>query len=193
MTTAEHNPFRAQALEALPFRAEDFCWERFREKLDAHHGRGLIVGPHGVGKTTLLLSLAERLQAEGQSVRTLLLNEDSTPHAWRNALDGDHLASVVLLIDGIEQMSPIQWWRFRRATRNARTIVGTSHHIGRLPLLLELRPDFERSWGLLEELGNARLTRATFQQLFETHQGDMHQILRALYHSHAANPAALKE
>jgi hypothetical protein len=81
------------------------------------HGQG------GIGKTTLLLELRARARAAGRSVahvdgRDVDPSPDGMRAAVRHALDRDRidgpithpLADVVLLVDGYEQLAPIDGW-----------------------------------------------------------------------------------
>ena len=71
MTSAQHNPFRVDRLEALDFRPHDPARSLgdvvslFRDA----GWHGAIVGPHGSGKSTLLRHLAQVAHAEGHEVQ----------------------------------------------------------------------------------------------------------------------------
>jgi RecA/RadA recombinase len=73
--------------------------------------RGLLVyGPGGIGKTMLLMEMRARAQAAGRSAALLDGREiDPSPDGLRTALD-DSAGAEVLLIDGYEQLAPIDRW-----------------------------------------------------------------------------------
>jgi hypothetical protein len=104
------------------------------------HRRGLIVGPHGTGKTTLIHSLLPRLRNVFSSTHLLQLTRvESTRWVdrWRHQREVDirlrdcrHALTPhsLLLLDGAEQVSP--WQRagllHRLRSRNV-AILATSH------------------------------------------------------------------
>ena len=86
-----------------------------------------VCGPGGIGKTTLLLELRARARAAGRSVVLLDGREvDPSPEGFENAIvaalggtgSGDRtvepvieaLANALLLVDGYEQLAPIDSW-----------------------------------------------------------------------------------
>jgi hypothetical protein len=69
-----------------------------------------VHGPGGIGKTTLLLELHARARAAGRRVAALDGREvDASPEGFELAL-GSHGGDAVLLVDGYEQLAPIDSW-----------------------------------------------------------------------------------
>jgi hypothetical protein len=69
-----------------------------------------VHGPGGIGKTTLLLELRARARTAGRSVVLLDGREvDASPEGFAAAL-GQPAADLVLLVDGYEQLAPIDPW-----------------------------------------------------------------------------------
>ena len=71
-----------------------------------------VHGPGGIGKTTLLLEMRTQARAAGRAVTLLDGREiDPSPHGLTEALGGAGTgAGAVLLIDGYEQLAPIDGW-----------------------------------------------------------------------------------
>ena len=184
MLPAHENPFRASCIDALPFHFEQQhlsqVWERFR----SHHWRGVLVGPHGSGKTTLRETLEHRLRAEGWSVHQIILSDTETP-TW-SLLHG-HIQTcspkTIVSLDGLDRLGPFLWWRLQRATPHCGGLLATSHVTGRLPVLHQHTP----SPGLLQHLVGLlisdQMTRADidYQALFVRHQGNIRNCFRELY------------
>lgn len=189
------NPFRSSRIEALAYRdpdapdADDFAGDLLRRWHDLGR-RGVLVGPKGHGKTTLLEQLERRLEsedhAEGQEVRRLRLHVDSpTPDAeTRRRLSENLHDGIVISIDGLELLSPWTWWRLRRDWREAGGILATAHRPGRLPTLHEHRttPALLRSL-VRELLGDEDFERVQgrLDELFERQGGNVRECLRELY------------
>lgn len=205
------NPFRSARIEALAFRdphepdapdGSDVV-ERVLERWRRLGRRGVLVGPKGHGKTTLLEQLERRLEATGREIRRLRLRVDapSLDRAARRRLTEGLDENVVLSIDGLELLRPWTFWRLRRAWRRAGGVLATAHRRSllpfRLPTLHEHRttPDLLRS--LVRELlatddgpdGAAwRSVERRLEGLFARHRGNLRECLRELYDDFAAGP-----
>ena len=156
VSTPASNPFATRFVRpgSLPYRFDAAITEaesdaNFREivrRLDRHQ-TGLIVGPHGSGKTTLLHALAPWLSHRYPQIANVRL----TASAWCGAASSlrcrvdkirhrRRLARLVesqqsrlgggglLILDGAEQLSPVDWTRLRwRVGRRGQKMLATSH------------------------------------------------------------------
>jgi energy-coupling factor transporter ATP-binding protein EcfA2 len=130
----EHsNPFSTKYFQPGAIEYEFFgkeYWDSFTRSCRNSHGCSLIVGPHGTGKSTLLMTLKKRLEnAEADiSVTSLFLHDNgrsaqdfvrSLP-SWKRA--------DMLLLDGFEQLSLMR--RFQvvaYACCYRKPVIATSH------------------------------------------------------------------
>ncbi len=70
-----------------------------------------VHGPGGIGKTTLLLEFRTRAREAGRAVLLLDGREvDPSPEGFGNAAGGPPPDGAVLLVDGYEQLGPIDGW-----------------------------------------------------------------------------------
>jgi len=190
---ASANPFRADRVEALPFRFLDGSWDALLARLETRGWRGALVGPKGSGKTTLLESLRRHFVQRGMAVTALRLSAQAAPRPrlpWRRlALLG---SGDALLLDGADQLAWPAWWRLRVITRRAGALVVTTHRENRLAAVALTRT----TPALLEELVRALIPRAelpgrpAIQVLFERHQGNLRAALAALYDDWSLRSAA---
>lgn len=199
MITARENPFRSSQLEQLRFRFDNDSWPDLRSRLKSANHRAAIVGPHGTGKTTLLLELRDLLIKEGRELVHLQLSDDLPRFdskqlaEFRNRLNPNH----VILVDSCERLSWIGWRRFKSATANAGGLIITAHNHGRLPTLLETRPSVDLLDDLVKDLlGLPQATQATqaglIPALLARHSGNIREALRELYDLHATNGGSLE-
>jgi len=175
---AEHNPYRVERLHAIAPRLDEPL-TAVLARFAANRQRGALVGPHGSGKTTLLEALAPLLGP----VTWLRLRR--APAENRVALRQlpRHIPGV-LLLDGLEQLGPWDWWQVRR---RATAILATSHRPGRLPLLRRQVASPALLAALVRDLGED--PPADLDALFARHRGDLRACLRELY-DRAALPAS---
>jgi hypothetical protein len=138
--------------------------------------RAAIIGPKGSGKTTLLEDLAARLAAKG--IRGRMIRLDSTGRRLPD-LSGVHEREIVLC-DGAEQLSRVDWWRLRLQSRRAAGLVITSHHRGLLPTLHRCRTSPALLWELTVALG-ARVGNERCVDLHDRHRGNLRDAMRELY------------
>jgi len=180
------NPFASHCIEGLTYRFNGLDLTALRQRLEEMGGHSAIVGPKGSGKTTLLEELASTLPGDPVHVRI----ESGCRHPWRSARDQlprpvnpNHL----VLVDGAEQLGPIGWRLLLWATRHARNFVATLHRPGRLPTLIECRPDHRLLCDLVEELTpvDAPTLMPELEGLFQRHGGNIRSCLRELYDVYA--------
>lgn len=111
--------------------------ERFGEQ----GRRAQILGPHGVGKSTLLATIVGELRSRGEDVHavTLHLGDRRLPAEFERSLPWSERPVVV--VDGAEQLS---WLRRRglisKTTKHGAGLLLTTHTDLGLPTLCELVP-----------------------------------------------------
>ena len=168
------NPFRTGAVLVLtPDLDEDLeaLAARFRAQ-----GRGVLVGPHGSGKTTTLEALVPRLPGPATWLR---LRADPAANARAVSALPRQIPGL-LVIDGLEQLAPWTWWSVRR---RADRILATSHREGRLPLLYRHRTSPPLLARLIERLQAP--VPEDLEALVQRHDGDLRACLRELYDRYA--------
>lgn len=182
---ARDNPFASDRLARIRFRPVGFDWDQVMDRLARLHYRGAIVGAKGSGKTTLLAELEPRLQTAGFTVKKLLLTEDEPRFLpgliseFSRALTPDD----IVLLDGMEQLGWVQWWRFRIRMRRAGGLVVTTHRSGRWPTLVHCRT----TPALLGQLVVDLLGQPPAQlfplagELFDKHHGNLREALAECY------------
>tara|TARA_R110001592_G_scaffold99251_2_gene282928 strand:+ start:1643 stop:2230 length:588 start_codon:yes stop_codon:yes gene_type:complete len=184
VVTADTNPFRVSRIESLAYRAPGFTWEAFLNTLATHQYRGAIVGPHGTGKTTLMLETQERLAATGLAVTYGFLNEE-TPRPGRVArrIVRDTPKDTVLILDGAEQLDALTWRWVCWTARRLRGFIVTTHTPGRLPTLYRTQSCQATLRELLGELNpedlESRWPRA--REHFNQNKGNIRDVFFDLY------------
>ena len=188
--TAATHPLRVSQLEQLAFRPPEHDeWETIDARLEKLCFRAAIVGPHGSGKTTFLLELANRWRQRGREVVVLFTNTQTgrrVPDSWRESLancDDDTL----VIADGYDVFSWPQRRRLRRVLRPRGGLLVTAHRRAALPTLLQTRTSPQ----LLAELVNdlyrnhpaVRPSDATLARLYTSCNGNIREVLRRLYQS----------
>ena len=186
MLPARENPFRMQRIEALRYRLDQDGWQALMTRFAAQRWRGVLVGAHGSGKTTLREELESRLQRAGWDVRSVVL-EDQRPLGWTALKEVIATAGrrTLLSLDGLDRISAWTWWRLCRATHGIGGILATSHIRGRLPTLHRHHTSPELLRELVHDLVHHRHDPAPFTarcaELFTRHRGDVRACLRSLY------------
>jgi hypothetical protein len=178
------------------------CAPQLIERLQANGWHGQIVGPHGSGKSSLVATLIPWLQQAGREpvLYTLHNNErrlPSQPMQQTAACGSSPVRTRVagrekrwtrttqVIVDGYEQLGLVSRWRLHRTVRRARCgLLVTAHADSTMPRLVQLRPEPEMVWELVEQLLAAEpwlLGRDEVNASFARHQGNVREILCDLY------------
>ena len=160
------NPFSTRHIRpgALPYLFPSGCDARHLiERLRDQEWRGEIVGPHGSGKSSLIASLVPAAHEAGR--KTLLLEL----HDGQRRLPVDlrrvdaPAGSMLVIVDGYEQLSAWNRWRLRRLCRQRGLgILVTSHTATGLPRLFSTSVDASLAQAVVRLLldGRPELTDA---------------------------------
>ncbi len=92
-------------------------------------------------------------------------------------------ASHAFLIDGVEQLSWLDWKRFCLYAKNAGAMIITSHVKKKMPTLLNTKTSPELLHDLVLNLVGEKnmVSKQALTRLFETHHGNIRLALRELY------------
>ena len=177
------NPFRMSRLESLRFRGDQFCRDRFMNRLASAGYRGAIVGPHGSGKSTLMGELGPQLERSGFGVCHLFLNADRESGAFRHLLYAvkDVDADTIVLFDGGCHLNALEWAVFWAVSRRAAGLVITAHEDGRLPTLVRTHTSVDLLAELYDELADEGPARPDLDELFSAAGGNLRLALRDCY------------
>lgn len=173
---------------SLPFLADaGVCPTQVLDAWRAHGCRGQIVGPHGVGKSTLVAAVGERLVERGDQPRWITLRAgESSPRALLRVSISERSP---LLLDGLEQLTAWGARRvLRRCTRRGAGLLATTHRaVHGLPVLASLAPTLSLTLRLFDELTRDRptpITTAMAAHAFAESGGDVRATWFRLYDLH---------
>lgn len=160
-------------IEQHPGQIEDIV-----EKLCQPGYRGQIVGPHGVGKSTLLRDLKDRLEEAGFNV---LLERGSMLKARRPK----SAERTILLLDEYAELSLSQRLMLLYFRSRFRAILITTHEqrIG-FDLAARLVPTHRILNKLIDQLtknSQTLIQPTTVAYLYRKHHGNLREVLRELY------------
>ena len=180
MRSPRTNPFRVDRVSALSYLGGDVSG--LIDRLLAL-GHAAIVGPHGVGKSTLMRAIGDALRERGVTCLAVNLPGSATREQREAALAEiaavDTIAAMnagtFILLDGYEQLT----WPERRRVRRHRRLLVTAHRCSRLPTLVTLRPTTATLDAVLIALAVPPTPAA--HAALRRHRGDVRETLMSLY------------
>ena len=147
-------------------------------------GGGQVVGPHGVGKSTLLFTLQEELVARGYQVTRIQLHGGQRSLVAKRESQSPAAGSW-LMIDGFEQLPAWRRWKLAWECRRRRIhLLVSSHRCHRFPFTWQLSPGPEVACKLVDELqqdSRAVVSSQDVKRLFREHDGNLRELLFACY------------
>ena len=177
------NPFNSGKVDALPYNFDSTDWQEVFADLRALDFRGSVVGGHGSGKTTFLRELADKLRSRGFVVFQICLKRDRKHlrfAEWRQLCfkSGEH---TIVLIDGAEQLSTLEWCSVALLSRRARGLIVSAHRLGLLPPLLMCNPCVKTVRQLVNALAPSMVASDLVENVYSSHRGNVREVFRTLY------------
>lgn len=100
-------------------------------------------------------------------------------------LESSQNTDEVLFLEGIELLSPWRQWRLLRSLRHQRLLITSHRALHGLPVIAQLTPDLDLAQTLVATLLSGRhgseLATDTVRECFEEHQGNLREMMLALY------------
>ncbi len=162
--------------------------ERLVNQLSQQQWQGEIVGPHGMGKSTLLHAMEPLAIAGGKNWLRIDLQNRGGQSDRRRLGAMDLEPASLLVVDGFEQLTPFHQRQVRRRCRRAGAgFLVTSHAPTGLPLLTKLAPDQELALACFRSLTADRSTPVTESDVriaFHAYNGNIRELLFDLYDLH---------
>jgi hypothetical protein len=178
---ARNNPFATVRLEALEYRFERDTWTSFLNRLKSMNYCGALVGPEGVGKTTLLFELQKRLADDGFNPLLIRLSggKRNLPLSfWLSSLKTHR----IILVDSAENL-PL--WQFQllklKCKLHSLGLCVTAHKEGLLPTLIQCRSSLDLLCELSENLLGHKADKQSLSKVYERSQGNLRLAFMHLY------------
>jgi hypothetical protein len=182
------NPFSTRHVQpgAIPYQfPEGVTPAHLIDELRRRHWWGQVLGPHGCGKTTLLLALLPALKQAGRQVQRFTLRAGQGRLNVPTNLKRQWNATTQLVIDGYEQLSWLSRWRLQRqCRRHSVGLLVTSHRQIGLPTLLHVRPNCETATRLalrLTQHAPGLIDERDVRRCFEQQAGNIREVFFSLY------------
>lgn len=178
---ARLNPFRTERIHSLPFLPHPKTEHTLLQKLQQTQHRGVIVGRTGSGKSTLLHQIRRQYESDGIPVCSIKLDREhrDLPPDLMQSL-GNQPDPTILCIDGAEQLHTVAWKRLMRKVESLGGCIVTSLHPLPLNTIFQTEPHADVLTEILNTLYEGPIPE-TSAELLKAYDGDIRQVLRALY------------
>ncbi|GIW92314.1 MAG: hypothetical protein KatS3mg110_0355 [Pirellulaceae bacterium] len=185
------NPFAARYVRpgTIPFVYPSGLTPRqLMERLVRCGWRGQVIGPHGSGKTSLLLDLRENWRSHRVTYWYTIAPEERTQAIrWPHEAASWHDRAVVV-VDGFDRLAALRkiWLQVTTFRRKTGFIVTTHRRQLGLPVLVRLQPTFEQFVAVVEALlarsGKSLFwDRAVLLERWQNSGENMREALFSLY------------
>jgi RecA/RadA recombinase len=182
---AKDNPFASEKVEQLKFIPTATSVDKLTQMLPEVGFRCAIAGPHGSGKTTLMLEISNILQAGGHIVKHIFVN-DTNPMTteMRDDLIANLQAGEIVLFDGADLIGRIAWQKLKRSIFKAKAgLIITTHKRGMMDTVAEC----STSPQLLKTITNTlladheTLNDQLIDEIYARHNGNIRNCLWQMY------------
>jgi len=185
-TKARNNPFATAKLEALAYSFENTLdnWATFMERLSSLNYCGALVGPEGVGKTTLLFELKSKLAQKGFKPELIRLSGGKRfiPLSFFFAPCDKNR---IVLVDSAENLPYFQFQLLKLKCRlHSLGLIVTAHKEGLLPTLIRCQTSLELFCELTEKLLGAQIEKQILVEAYERSNGNIRIAFMDLYSKH---------
>lgn len=174
-TPADRNPFATRNVERLAFRGYGKDVNGILARWESAGFRGVIVGPEGTGKTTLLDAIERALAAKEWRIVRVSPQADQLPPKLVFP-KGNFPVAVLLDCAGLLGRFRLCLWRWKG--RRVAGWIETAHAPNGLPVIHETLTTEALLAELVEELAPG--TRVP-PGLFQKHRGNIRMALREMY------------
>jgi hypothetical protein len=212
MKTIQRNPFAVSCVQpgssSYLFGVGDDGLDSLIQKFEKANWLGQIVGPHGSGKSTLVVDLVERIGDQFEFFRHVTIRQNKELHQRSQypvgslrkstcvkpldfaAKEGHGVKSplrCLLVIDGIERLSRMQaWLTIQSCKRKCSGLLLTTHSRMRgVPELFSTKPTLRQFCELVEMLApglvDSKLKSELLQKIYTQHQPNIREALMKLY------------
>ena len=157
--------------------------------------RGQIMGPHGVGKSTLMHRICKQLKMEGLNPVQMNLDFQLVGNSNKKLL----VKNCIWVIDRFESLTRRQQSRVIKHTKRQRIgLLVTAHRQLSLPVVARLSPNLDHAIAVVRNLqsrfGKVYLSDDDVRRLWPECQNDLRELLMACYdkwQEHSRTPATL--
>ena len=165
------------------------------ERFEQHGRRAQILGPHGVGKSTLLATIVAELRARGGEVHaiTLHMGERRLPTEFEQSIVWT--SRPIVVVDGAEQLSGLRRrGLISKATKHAAGLLITTHTDLGLPTLCELVPRESDAVAIARHLDpKGIVSDDDVRAAFARRKGDLRETLFDLFDLYRARTIESQE
>ncbi len=165
-------------------------------RLQSTNWRGQIVGPHGVGKSTLLAAMCQHIEGVGRRWVQVTLGSGERGMGWHQLRRTKLTPKTLLVVDGYEQLGSLarRIVRLRSKFSDSGLLV-TAHEDVRLPMLAQLVPSLSVTKMVFRRLTFERQTQVTeldVADAFNACNGNIRETLFKLYDLHERHARAAR-
>jgi hypothetical protein len=155
------------------------------DQLAALRWCGAILGPHGSGKSSLLVALKPALAARGRQIVQQQLQGGEWSLRWAELRSDRWNSTTQVVIDGFEQLNSWQRLLLRARCRlSGAGLLVTAHRPVGIEPVYATKPSAELAQAVVRQLlppADQHIGPADVATVFDQHQGNIRETLLALF------------